>query len=143
MAKLTLSKPVIFALALVVLVVAVLTLPVADWLQGFFTWIEANPTIAWAVFALFYIVAVVLMLPGSLLTLGAGYLFGLGAGLCHCFFRQHRWGNLRLRAWTFCGQRLGGGQTRRHAQVFSLGSRGRPAGRLGGAVDPIISRFSL
>ena len=80
MAKLTLSKPVIFALALVVLVVAVLTLPVADWLQGFFTWIEANPTIAWAVFALFYIVAVVLMLPGSLLTLGAGYLFGLGAG---------------------------------------------------------------
>ena len=43
MAKLTLSKPLIFALALVLLVVAVLTLPVADWLQGFFTWIEANP----------------------------------------------------------------------------------------------------
>jgi uncharacterized membrane protein YdjX (TVP38/TMEM64 family) len=76
----TLSKPVIFALALVLLVVTALTLPVADWLQAFFTWIEANPTIAWAVFALFYIVAVVLMLPGSLLTLGAGYLFGLGTG---------------------------------------------------------------
>jgi uncharacterized membrane protein YdjX (TVP38/TMEM64 family) len=74
------SKPVMFALALVLLVVAALTLPVADWLQAFFTWIEANPTIAWAVFALFYIVAVVLMLPGSLLTLGAGYLFGLGSG---------------------------------------------------------------
>jgi uncharacterized membrane protein YdjX (TVP38/TMEM64 family) len=131
MAKLTLSKPVIFALALVVLVVAVLTLPVVDWLQGFFTWIEANPTIAWAVFALFYIVAVVLMLPGSLLTLGAGYLFGLGAGFAIVSFASTVGATCAFRAWTFCGQRLGGGQTRRHAQVFSLGSRGRPAGRLG------------
>lgn len=74
------SKPVVFALAFLVLVVAAFTLPVADWLQGFFVWIAATPTIAWAVFILFYIIAVVLMLPGSLLTLGAGYLFGLGAG---------------------------------------------------------------
>jgi len=37
-------------------------------------------TIAWAVFIVFYVGAVVLMLPGSLLTLGAGYLFGLGYG---------------------------------------------------------------
>jgi uncharacterized membrane protein YdjX (TVP38/TMEM64 family) len=80
MSKAARSKPAILALALLALVAGALTLPVADWLQAFFAWIEANPTIAWAVFALFYIIAVVLMLPGSLLTLGAGYLFGLGMG---------------------------------------------------------------
>jgi uncharacterized membrane protein YdjX (TVP38/TMEM64 family) len=74
------SKPLIFAAVLAVLLLAALTLPVADWLAGFFAWIERNPTLAWAAFALFYIAAVVLMLPGSLLTLGGGYLFGLGYG---------------------------------------------------------------
>ena len=43
-------------------------------------WIEANRTISWAVFIVFYVVAVVAMLPGSLLTLAAGFLFGLGFG---------------------------------------------------------------
>lgn len=74
------SKPLIFAAVLAVLLLAALTLPVADWLAGFFAWIEQNPALAWAAFALFYIAAVVLMLPGSLLTLGGGYLFGLGYG---------------------------------------------------------------
>jgi uncharacterized membrane protein YdjX (TVP38/TMEM64 family) len=62
------------------LVIAAFTLPIVDWLAAFFAWVQANPTIAWAVFIAFYVGAVVLMLPGSLLTLGAGYLFGLGYG---------------------------------------------------------------
>ncbi len=74
------AKPLIFGLALVILVAAALAFPVTEWLQSFFAWIQANPGIAWGVFVLFYILAVVLMLPGSLLTLGAGYLFGLGTG---------------------------------------------------------------
>ena len=74
------SKQAILAVALVALVIAAFTLPIVDWLAAFFAWVQANPAIAWAVFIAFYVDAVVLMLPGSLLTLGAGYLFGLGYG---------------------------------------------------------------
>ena len=74
------TKQATLGLTLTCLVIAALTLPVVDWLTAFFAWVQANPTIAWAVFVVFYVCAVVLMLPGSLLTLGAGYLFGLGYG---------------------------------------------------------------
>ena len=67
-------------MALIGLVIAAFTLPIVDWLAAFFAWVQANPAISWAVFIAFYVGAVVLMLPGSILTLGAGYLFGLGYG---------------------------------------------------------------
>ena len=67
-------------MALIGLVIAAFTLPIVDWLAAFFAWGQANSAIAWAVFIAFYVGAVVLMLPGSILTLGAGYLFGLGYG---------------------------------------------------------------
>ena len=74
------NKPLIFAIAVAVLFVAALVLPVADWLAVLFGWIEANRNIAWAVFILAYVAATVLLMPGSLLTLAAGFLFGLFAG---------------------------------------------------------------
>ena len=74
------SRQATLVIALIGLVIAAFTLPIADWVAAFFAWVQANPTIAWAVFIAFYVAAVVLMLPGSLLTLGAGYLFGLGYG---------------------------------------------------------------
>ena len=74
------SKQASLAIVLVGLVIAAFTLPIVDWLAAFFAWVQANPAIAWAVFIVFYVSAVVLMLPGSILTLGAGYLFGLGYG---------------------------------------------------------------
>ena len=74
------NKVLIFIVALVVLAVAAATLPVVEWLTDFFAWIENNRQISWLVFSVFYIAAVILLLPGSLLTLGAGFLFGLGYG---------------------------------------------------------------
>ena len=74
------SKQASLAIALIGLVIAAFTLPIVHWLAVFFAWVQANPAIAWAVFIVFYVSAVVLMLPGSILTLGAGYLFGLGYG---------------------------------------------------------------
>ena len=74
------SRRATLAIALTGLLTAAFALPIADWVAVFFAWVQANPTIAWAVFIAFYVAAVVLMLPGSLLTLGAGYLFGLGYG---------------------------------------------------------------
>ncbi len=74
------SKALFFVLAIAVLFTAALLLPVADWMSAAFAWIEANRTISWLVFIVMYILATVLLLPGSILTLGAGFLFGLGYG---------------------------------------------------------------
>lgn len=74
------KKVSILLIALLGLALAAAVLPVVEWLTAFFTWIENNRQISWAVFSAFYIGAVVLMLPGSILTLGAGFLFGLGYG---------------------------------------------------------------
>ena len=51
-----------------------------DWLEQAVTLIEANPRISWLLFGVVYVMATVLMLPGSLLGLAAGFVFGLGAG---------------------------------------------------------------
>jgi len=69
-----------FVAILGLLAVAAFTLPVADWFTSLAEWIDANRSISWLVFMLVYIVATVLILPGSLLTLSAGFLFGLGFG---------------------------------------------------------------
>ncbi len=73
-------KALFFVLAIAVLFTAALLLPVAEWMSAAFAWIEANRTISWLVFIVMYILATVLLLPGSILTLGAGFLFGLGYG---------------------------------------------------------------
>ncbi len=74
------SKPLIFVFVLLGLLIAAYFLPVADWISATFTWIDTHRTISWAVFIAMYIGATVLLLPGSLLTLAAGFLFGLGYG---------------------------------------------------------------
>ena len=74
------SKPLIFGLILVVLFVSAFFLPIAEWIATAFDWIEGNRAVSWLVFIAAYIGATVLLLPGSLLTLGAGFLFGLGYG---------------------------------------------------------------
>lgn len=74
------SKLLVFVAVLAALLVAAFLLPIADWLAGLFAWVEANRAISWLVFIVVYIVATVLLLPGSLLTLGAGFIFGLPIG---------------------------------------------------------------
>ena len=73
-------KPLIFICALAVLLAAAYFLPLNAWISAAFAWIDANRTISWLVFIGMYIGATVLMIPGSLLTLAAGFLFGLGYG---------------------------------------------------------------
>src|SRR5215813_3691163 len=51
-------------------------LPLADWLRTFGGWISGLGALGGLLYALFYIVATVLFVPGLPLTLGAGYLFG-------------------------------------------------------------------
>ena len=70
----------IFIVAVVVLLVAAATLPIVEWVTSLLAWVDENRTISWAVFIVVYIVATVFLVPGSLLTLGAGFVFGLPVG---------------------------------------------------------------
>jgi len=74
------AKPIILVLALALIATTLYFLPVVEYLTVALTWIEENPTISWAVFILAYVLACVLLLPGSILTLGAGFIFGLSTG---------------------------------------------------------------
>ena len=73
----------IIRIVIVIFFITVITLAiiyrtwVSDVLSSFVTWISENPAIGSLCLALVYIVATVLFIPGSILTLGAGYAFGL------------------------------------------------------------------
>ncbi|MGE3342864.1 MAG: TVP38/TMEM64 family protein [Vicinamibacterales bacterium] len=72
--------------ALVILVAAAgiavaLTLPVQDWLLAVITLARGSGAVGVAVYVIAYVAAAILMLPGSLLTLGAGFAWGPSWGL--------------------------------------------------------------
>ena len=71
----------IFALAAALLVLAGLGLPIREMAESIFGWIQENPNISWLVFLGVYILATVLLLPGSVLTIGGGWIFGFVEGL--------------------------------------------------------------
>jgi len=73
----------IAAAALVVLgVAAALVSPPSNaWLRGLQAWIQGMGTGGMLLYAAFYVVAVLLFVPGIPLTLGAGFLFGVARGL--------------------------------------------------------------
>jgi uncharacterized membrane protein YdjX (TVP38/TMEM64 family) len=70
----------LWLLITVVLIVAVVTLPVRDWTKSVLDWISGLGGWGVVVFIAFYAVATVLFVPGSLLTLGAGAIFGVVKG---------------------------------------------------------------
>jgi uncharacterized membrane protein YdjX (TVP38/TMEM64 family) len=56
-------------------------LPVKDWLKVFQTWISGLGPLGGVLYGLVYIGAALLFVPGVVLTLGAGFVFGLGWGI--------------------------------------------------------------
>ena len=58
---------------------------IGDGIGSFLEWIEQNPTAGFFVFMVVYFIATVFFVPGSILTLGAGFVFanafGLGPGV--------------------------------------------------------------
>lgn len=74
-------KPVLLGAAVFILAAAALLFPITDWLADAIRWIEAHRTIAWLAYILGYIIATVLLVPGSIVTLAAGFVFGLPAGV--------------------------------------------------------------
>ncbi len=74
------AKPIGLAVMIVSMLVAVVLLPVTEWLTLGIAWIETHPTLAWIAYVATYIVATVLVIPASILTLAAGFVFGLPLG---------------------------------------------------------------
>lgn len=69
------------ALAVIGLAVLFWLLPVERWVLDLVQWIRGAGPIGVAVFAAAYILAAVALVPGSILTLGAGFAYGLGWGV--------------------------------------------------------------
>lgn len=67
--------------AILVLVAGIRMLPLGEWLGALNVWIAELGAIGFAVFIFAYILATVLFLPGIILTIGGGFLFGLLWGL--------------------------------------------------------------
>ena len=67
--------------AVVVLVLAARLLPVEVWLKSFESWVKGMGPAGMALYGAVYVAAVILFVPGIVLTLGAGFLFGLGWGV--------------------------------------------------------------
>lgn len=71
---------IFLGLGVAALMVAMRLLPVTDWLEAFNTWVADLGWVGYLIFILFYIVATIAFVPGSVITIGAGFAFGLWKG---------------------------------------------------------------
>ncbi len=74
------AKLWVFLFAATFLIFAAWKWNLKDYLQQFVAWVQDKGTGGLVVYALVYIGACVLFIPGSILTLGAGFLFGVAKG---------------------------------------------------------------
>ena len=74
-------KGVAIGLGIAAIVIAARLLPVQEWLKSFETWVQGLGPAGMLLYAAVYVGAVLLFVPGIVLTLGAGFLFGLGWGI--------------------------------------------------------------
>ena len=75
------QKIVVFVLGIATLALAALLLPVNEWLLAGVNYIEAHKAVAWPIYVVAYVIATVLFVPGTILTLAAGFVFGLPIGV--------------------------------------------------------------
>ena len=70
------ARALLLAAAAGALFVAARVLPVPEWLSAFQQWVAGTGLWGGVVYALVYVVCALLFVPGSLLTIGAGLVFG-------------------------------------------------------------------
>ena len=70
------GRRIFLGLAVVILLAAAVFLPVTDWLPALVTWVRDLGALGVLAYAVVYILATVLMMPGSILTLAAGFMYG-------------------------------------------------------------------
>lgn len=75
------TKLIVIAALFVGLIAAARLLPVREWIQSLQDWVRGMGAAGMVIYGAIYVAAVVLFVPGIVLTLGAGFLFGLGWGI--------------------------------------------------------------
>lgn len=75
------ARWMILLVAVAALVAALVLLPVREWLGTLLAWTAAHRETAWIVYVLLYVLATVAFLPGLILTIAAGVIFGLATGI--------------------------------------------------------------
>jgi len=81
MMKKATEKRFILFLGLSVLLALLFLLPTKEWTGSFLDWVTTlNPAVGLTVFTLVYVAITVLFLPGVILTIGSGFIFGLVTG---------------------------------------------------------------
>jgi Uncharacterized conserved protein len=78
--KTAVARLVVLILIVIALFLAMRFLPVQQWLRSFSDWVAQMGVAGILIFIVVYAVATVLMAPGSILTIGAGFAFGLWKG---------------------------------------------------------------
>jgi uncharacterized membrane protein YdjX (TVP38/TMEM64 family) len=78
--KSSLGRVIALLAIIIALFLAMRFLPVQQWLRSFNDWVGHMGVVGIFVFILVYAAATVLMAPGSILTIGAGFAFGLWKG---------------------------------------------------------------
>ena len=79
-AKNAIGRLVMLLAIVIALFLAMKFLPVREWLTSFNNWVGQMGVAGIFIFIAVYAVATVLLAPGSVLTIGAGFAFGLGKG---------------------------------------------------------------
>jgi uncharacterized membrane protein YdjX (TVP38/TMEM64 family) len=77
---LPITKIVIAVVVIAAFIVAIKLLPTEEWLRAMQDYVKGLGAVGWIVYALVYALCCVLFVPASLLTLGAGVIFGLVEG---------------------------------------------------------------
>lgn len=77
----TARRALLLGVLLAALIAGAALLPLEAWAGEAIGWASQHPRGARALFVVVYVLAAVLVVPGSILTLGAGFLFGLPLGV--------------------------------------------------------------
>ena len=77
----TVRRLTVAALLVLAAVAVAVGWPLGSWIESAAAWAEGQPAAAGALFVVAYVLAAMAMLPGSILTLASGYLFGLPLGV--------------------------------------------------------------
>lgn len=73
------TKPIIIALLVIAAIIALWFLPIGPWLKTFQAYVKSAGPMGYVVYALGYAL-IALVFPGSVLTIGAGAIFGIVGG---------------------------------------------------------------
>ena len=74
------KKIFVALLILAAIIIAFRSLPVSDWLRDFQTYVRGLGALGYVVYIAVYVVCVVAFIPASVLTVGAGAIFGFAGG---------------------------------------------------------------